>query len=326
MTVKMFESNTESPIGFFIDCYENQNVERFLKKTFDDTCGQQNAIEKNDSGDIYYFYKNENIKKSEKDEIKKGALLIKDYGSFDIIEEHDDYYFVQYTYAWSFRDFLHNKIHLEKDKSIRILRDIRRRRIDKGLKEDYYEDVIMAISGLLKKPIKFDLLKTDIETCLKEIAISTNAIFGEKFPQNHFWKGLQRLLKEKEHNYNTTRFKLKNVSPRVISIFYDNMIQKRLIDSNTHEIQIEKFLNGETPDKKINWIREERHLKYFIEKYCDKKANRTEVYNGQPYKYCLSIFKINGEELSKDWNRNFNKLKNRDDIDTIKRVLSFLDR
>ncbi len=98
------------------------------------------------------------------------------------------------------------------------------------------------------------------------------------------------------------------------------LTDNKIIDPGTPFNYIKQFLKGEIPDKKINWLKEARHLRYFIDEY--SKSNKLKEKCCQPYIMCPSIFKLKDKNLELNWARNHNKLRNPDAIRLLDEALS----
>ncbi|BBE17841.1 hypothetical protein AQPE_2000 [Aquipluma nitroreducens] len=157
--------------------------------------------------------------------------------------------------------------------------------VDKSFELEFEDELNYAIDQIIKYALrKFKRIYPDIP--------------AYRLAKKHFTR---------DRNSNITGFKLKAQRrnfPR--PAFVQRLLDQSFV-TRTKTKYITQFLQGQIPDKKINWHKEPHELKYFIDCLCN--TDILESMPAQQWKYLTQIFTCQETELQKGWHRN-HKLKN----------------
>lgn len=184
-------------------------------------------------------------------------------------------------------------------------------------KEELYIRILNASLKILKRLDENNWVHEElISKSIQQIASFSISLFSQLYfnitAEKNFHDFLQRM-----NGLNPTRFALINFHSVKIMELYNFLIESKFISDKTKFIQLRQFFRGENPKPKINWEKDERHLKYFIKQYCDsgKVINR----NGQPYDTCRRVFLLHGNPLNLNWSRNvrLSATEEKDEIDRL---------
>lgn len=128
-------------------------------------------------------------------------------------------------------------------------------------------------------------------------------------------------LKRKE--YNVTGFKLKTQTRNeTLPEFIGYLRRHHFVTVKTKPAAILQFFQGEVPRSKIDWAKDLHELKYFIDLiYTDEILDKKQK---QQWKYLDKVFTCQGQDLSGNWHRNNNKLKNNQKRKALEALVTML--
>ncbi len=166
----------------------------------------------------------------------------------------------------------------------------------------FYPDVELLISGLI------------------EVVKYANHLYRNFF-RSPLIKESKDIIKEEEKRIGQTGFILKKEPKKRIPAFHSVLISFPLIEKNSPIEHWYKFFNGHFPKEKINWIGEANQLRYFIMQLTVPELIENPPY--QNFKYIPRMFKIKGENIVKNINKN-NTYLNDPDKRRIDRLIKTL--
>lgn len=277
-----FESTIEDPLYFF-KSFLNYDAYSHLRKNF----------ESKDPG-------NDHIYNQEKDT----AINFSYSDLEEVVGYFEDGYAIPNEIEWTFDEYIHeeflNQIRLSDS---HILGKSKSNGYDQDLK---LYDLLLRDLTDLQKGIDQNLelqFKDELTNGIRQILNHTLRKFNRIYPDIPAYK-LAKKYFTGNRNSNFTGFKLKRQARNAsIEYFIESLFQHSFV-AKIPTKYIKQFLEGQIPEKKINWIKDPHELKYFIEKL--NKADILESRPGQPWKYLTEVFTCQGENLSKDWQRNHN--------------------
>jgi hypothetical protein len=211
-------------------------------------------------------------------------------------------------YTITFKEYVADEFKQQLKESKRFIREqSNKNTVDQN--ENLYKSLLVTCLNTQKRvDVTIDIrFSTEIDKYISGILTYIWKKFNAHFPAIPEIKIVRKYFKSRGKS-NITGFKLK-VQQRNGSVddFYEYLKDRRFISSRTKKKYLKQFLNGQIPDKKINWIKAPHELVYFITQLREHPILHTPP--KQPWKYLDLIFNNDGENLPQDWHRNHNKLK-----------------
>ena len=295
-----FVSNLDDPLGFFKSCLIYDSYGFLLEKFRSYDPDNDHIYNPNDDTVIYYSYS----------DLEEGIGYFEDGHAIpnEIVLTFDQYIN---------KEFL-DQVHLSQSL---IFEKSKSNGYDQDLK--LYNRLLTDLTNLQKGIDKsFDLnFKDELTSGIHQILKYTLKLFSRTYP-NIPANRLAKTYFTGDRNSNITGFKLKYQDRRFpIDVFIERLFLHTFV-TKTSPRYIKQFLQGEVPDEKINWNKDQHELKFFIDKLYDSAILESKP--SQQWRYITQIFTWQGEELPKNWHRNHNKLKNQEKRQAIIDLCSML--
>lgn len=147
-----------------------------------------------------------------------------------------------------------------------------------------------------------------LNDCISRILTYAHRKFEQRYPNSAEIRRVKSYYEKKKES-NITGFKLKTQTRNGTLLEFIGYLRRHsFVTAKATPAAILQFFQGKIPRSKIDWAKDLHELKYFIDLICndeilDKKPR-------QQWKYLDKVFSCKGQDLSKNWHRNNNKLKN----------------
>lgn len=279
------ESTTESPI-LFLHHYLQNDGKTILKERFS-----------NEDEPDYKFDSDRNI-------IIAQGILPRNDKRGELLDEETN----TREYTITFKSYLKKEFQKQLDLSKELIR-VQSPKNTTDQNERLYRQLLtecLDIQKWIDSQIELSY-SAEIENFISKILTYIWRKFNRQFPAIPEIKQVRKYFNTRGKP-NATGFRLKP-QPRNGSIddFYEYLKGRKFISQRTKKESVVQFLKGQIPHNKINWKKGLHELAGFISQLCDDSILLDKP--KQPWKHMDNVFKIDGEILPENWQRNHNKLK-----------------